>query len=230
MSEKSLESLEAQQPTPNTAECALYTQPCSAVAQPGTLRMKSASLGVASLLVLCIALSLCPRTTADLPVHCLYEDVVGLWMFSMGERGHTNTLTCDKLGVLLVVVVVVLDSGLWFPVAYSFLGSGYPLHLYIAALCINSSLALFYCILFSHSAVPFLLRPPIIFFRLYRNTYESQYLLKCTIDKVVTQVQMTLEYPNIAYDEHGNEGTWTLIDDDVCPFSLFTHFNYFICM
>lgn len=35
---------------------------------------------------------------ADIPVNCMYDDVVGHWMFQVGEGGHDQTLNCSSFG------------------------------------------------------------------------------------------------------------------------------------
>lgn len=47
----------------------------------------------ALLLLCCLAAAL-----ADIPVHCLYEEVKGTWTFSETDRLGNNTINCDELG------------------------------------------------------------------------------------------------------------------------------------
>ena len=44
-------------------------------------------------LVVLLALSL-PAALADTPANCSYEEIVGTWLFHIGEKGFDNTVHC----------------------------------------------------------------------------------------------------------------------------------------
>ncbi|XP_064114538.1 dipeptidyl peptidase 1-like [Macrobrachium nipponense] len=56
------------------------------------------------LLLCCSAVAL-----ADLPIHCLYEEVLGTWTFSETDRVNDHTLNCDALGEIVYEKTFILE-------------------------------------------------------------------------------------------------------------------------
>ncbi|XP_068228795.1 dipeptidyl peptidase 1-like [Palaemon carinicauda] len=46
---------------------------------------------------------------ADLPIHCLYEEIRGTWTFSETDRVHDHTLNCDTLGEIVHTSTFTLE-------------------------------------------------------------------------------------------------------------------------
>ena len=46
--------------------------------------------------VLLVLFSFCTKISADTPASCMYEEIRGSWLFSVGQGGHDNTIDCSK--------------------------------------------------------------------------------------------------------------------------------------
>ena len=46
--------------------------------------------------VLLVLFSFCTKISADTPANCMYEEIRGSWLFSVGQGGHDNTIDCSK--------------------------------------------------------------------------------------------------------------------------------------